>query len=240
MKQSYPSFSAFFSVLSVIVLFLFYYLLRRSRILTGLFDSIKHDQVLINFTEKITGFLLFGIIPYFLFIRLADLSPAEAGLTMGKSGHYLYIFLLLLILVTLITFFSSRNKRMQMICPQPGIKTWTLKYLTISIFGWIFYILGYEFFIRGVLWFTCFRAFGPGPALLINVALYALVHFGQGKEMILGAIPLGLIFCLITWLTGSILFVFILHSWIAISMEIFAIYNNQDLKFGFNLKENEP
>jgi membrane protease YdiL (CAAX protease family) len=239
MKQSYPSYLAFFSVLSVIVLFLFYYLLRRSKILTGLFDSIKHDQVFTNFTEKITGFLLFGIIPFLLFVSLADLLPAETGLTKGNSGQYLYIFLPILMLVTIITFFSSRNKRMQMICPQPRIKTWTLKYLTVSIFGWVIYILGYEFFIRGVLWFTCFRAFGPGPALIINVALYALVHLGQGKEMILGAIPLGLIFCLITWLTGSILFAFILHSWIAISMDIFSIYNNQDLKFGLNLKENE-
>jgi membrane protease YdiL (CAAX protease family) len=119
-------------------------------------------------------------------------------------------------------------------CPQPGIKTWTLKYLAINVFGWVIYILGYEFFLRGVLWFTCLRAFGPGPALLINVALYALVHSGQGKEMILGSIPLGLIFCLITWLTGSIFFVFILHSWIAISMDIFAIYNNKELRFGIN------
>jgi membrane protease YdiL (CAAX protease family) len=44
-----------------------------------------------------------------------------------------------------------------------------------------FYIFGYELLFRGIVWFTCFEAFGFWPALLINLFLYAVVHL-QKKD----------------------------------------------------------
>jgi uncharacterized protein len=120
--------------------------------------------------------------------------------------------------------------------PQLRIKIWTLKYSIISLSGWFLYLFGYEFFFRGILLYTCFRAFGFWPALIINIILYAIVHIDQGAGLSLGSIPMGILLCMITLLTGSFLFAFIIHFWMAMNNEIFSIYNNPDLMFSIRIK----
>lgn len=231
-----PFFIAGFAILYLILIFLIYSLIRKHELLNSLFPGISKKPVTLYFTEKSIGFLLFGIVPYILFIRLSELIHPECIFTSGTSGRYWYILASLLIIISVLTFISSRNKSMQERYPQIRIKIWMLKYSLISIAGWIIYILGYEFLLRGILWFCCFRAFGFWPALLINIVLYAIVHLDQGMTMSLGAIPVGIIFCLLTFYTGSFLFAFLLHCWMAINNELFSIYHNPDMSFRIELK----
>jgi membrane protease YdiL (CAAX protease family) len=231
-----PTFMAGLSVLCVVFLFLVYYLIRKYELITRLFSSEKQNPVFPYFIEKFTGFFLFGIIPFLLFVMLPGVTPAETGLTSGNFLHYWFIIVLLLIIVSVLSFFTSKMKTSQEMYPQLRIKSWNIKYSLLSIAGWIIYILGYEFLFRGILWTFCFRAFGFWPALAINILLYAIVHLDQGIGMSLGAIPVGIIFCLLTLLTGSFLFAFLIHSWMAINSELLSIYNNPDLSFNFRLK----
>jgi membrane protease YdiL (CAAX protease family) len=200
--------------------------------------SEKPDPAIHYLTEKITGFFLFGIIPFLLFVCLIGILPSEAGFTSGVSGRYWYLLVIFLAIVTVLTFIGSKKKITQERYPQLRIKVWSLKYSIISVSGWILYILGYEFFFRGIFLFICFREFGFWAALLINVFLYALVHLDQGVFMSLGSVPLGVILCLLSLLTGSFLFAFLIHSWMALSNEIFSIYHNPSLSF--RLKQKGP
>ena len=230
-----PSTFALFIILSLLILFLLYYILRRERIISRVILANLHetDPGIPFFLEKLTGFFLFGIVPFILYVIISGLKPAEVGLTMVISRNYLGILVPLLISVSILTYIGSKKKTTRDRYPQLRIMKWSLSNCLVDISGWIVYILGYEFFFRGILWFVCFRSFGLWPALIINMILYAIVHLDQGIVMSVGAIPVGIIFCLLTLLTGSFLFAFLIHSWMAINNDLFSIYHNPDMSFNF-------
>ena len=224
---------AVITIIYVVVVFALYYFITKLKPARRILLSPDRDPGLLFIAEKITGFLLFGAIPFILFATTSGLHPSETILTTGKSGHYWYVLLSTLIIITLLTFNGSKKKAIQEKSPRIRIKKWTVKYCIIAITGWLIYILGYELLFRGILWLVCFSAFGFWVALLINIVLYAAVHLDQGLAMSLGAIPFGILLCLLTFLTGSFLFAFLIHGWLAVSTEIFSVYNNPDLSFSF-------
>jgi len=231
-----PYLTAVATILSVLLLFLLYYLIRKHNIISGLILNPGRNRIVVYISEKLIGFLLFGIIPFSLFIILSGLLSSESVMTLGTSAHYWYILPPLLLVVSVLTFSSSRKKAMQGRYPQLSIRVWSVKYLLISSSAWIIYILGYEFLFRGILWVSCFTAFGFWPALIINAVLYAIVHLDQGATMSLGSIPVGIVFCLLTFLTGSFFPAFLIHSYMAVSTELFSIYNNPDLDVSLKLR----
>jgi membrane protease YdiL (CAAX protease family) len=196
----------------------------------------ERDPLVSFFLGKITGFILFGIVPYLTFICVAGVVPSEIGLTMTNSFRYWYLLILSFFIVLPLTFWISKNHPNLAKYRQLRIKYWSLKYILISNLAWILYLLGYEFFLRGILWFTCYKAFGFWPALLINISVYSIVHLSQGIQMTLGAIPVGIIFCLFSFLTGSFLFAFLIHCCMAITNDLFSIYNNPEFRFNLKIK----
>ena len=224
---------AVITIIYVVVVFALYYFITKLKPARRILLSPDRDPGLLFIAEKITGFLLFGAIPFILFATTSGLHPSETILTTGKSEHYWYVLLSTLIIITLLTFNGSKKKAIQEKSPRIRIKKWTVKYCIIAITGWLIYILGYELLFRGILWLVCYMAFGFWVALLINIVLYAAVHLDQGLAMSLGAIPFGILLCLLTFLTGSFLFAFLIHGWLAVSTEIFSVYNNPDLSFSF-------
>jgi membrane protease YdiL (CAAX protease family) len=233
---SNPVSTAVLVIFAVLILFLVYYVIRRNNLVSGLIYNPKRAPIVKYFTEKLIGFILFGIVPFIVFTGHSDLLSSESILTFGASGHYLYILLPLLVVVSVLTFFSSGRKAMQARYPQLRIKHWSVIQILISVSGWIIYLLGYEFFFRGLLWISCFNAFGFWPAMIINIILYAIVHLDQGTAMSFGTIPAGVIFCYLTFLTGSFFPAFLIHANLAVSTEIFSIYRNKDIGTSLNLK----
>ncbi|MGB8357215.1 MAG: CPBP family intramembrane glutamic endopeptidase [Bacteroidales bacterium] len=227
---SYYSVTAIFYVIIAFALFYFITKLKPAR---RILRRSERDPALSFISEKITGFLLFGLVPFLLCVITPGLNSSKNILTPGKSEHYWYILLILFIIITFLTFNGSKRKTIQERSPRIRIKNWTIKYCIIATSGWIIYILGYEFLFRGILWLVCYRAFGLWVALVINIVLYVAVHLDQGLAMSLGAVPFGILLCLLTFLTGSFLFAFLIHGWLAISTEIFSVYNNPDLSFSF-------
>lgn len=224
---------AVITIIYVVIVFTLYYFIIKLKPARRILLRPEQDPALLFIAEKITGFLLFGAVPFLLFTITSGLKSRETLLAPGKSEHYWYILLILLILITFLTFNGSKKKAIQERSPRIRIKKWTIKYCIIAITGWIIYILGYELLFRGILWLVCFKAFGFWVALMINIVLYAAVHLDQGLAMSLGAIPFGILLCLLTFLTGSFLFAFLIHGWLAVSTEIFSVYNNPELSFSF-------
>ncbi len=226
-----PSIRAVLAILAITLLFSLFYLFRIHKIRLLQFFISKPGDLLIYFIEKLAGFVLFGLVPFLLFNVLAGAKSSESGFKTGTSRHYWYLLVISLVFISLLTFFASKQKTFQEKYPQLRLKNWSARYSLISASGWILYILGYEFFFRGILLFACYREYGFWPALVINILLYSVAHLDQGVLMSIGAIPAGVIFCLLTILTGSFLFAFLIHSWMAVSNEIFSIYHNPGLTF---------
>jgi membrane protease YdiL (CAAX protease family) len=71
----------------------------------------------------------------------------------------------------------------------------------------------------------------PLPAFALNCAIYALAHLYKGPGETFGAIPVGVLLCYLTLVTGNIWTAVILHSLMALSNEWFSIRFNPDMKF---------
>jgi membrane protease YdiL (CAAX protease family) len=196
--------------------------------------SLTENETLEFACEKVTGVVLTGIVPALLFIVILRSDPSGIGFTAGMISRIKYPLVILLIIIPFLTFYSSKNPRIHKISPELRTKTWHFHHVALSLSCWLVYLFGYEFFFRGILWFLCFNALGFWWALAINIALYSIVHIPKGPIMTWGAIPLGTLLCFLTSITGSFLPAFLIHSTMALSTELFSVYNNPEFQFHVN------
>jgi membrane protease YdiL (CAAX protease family) len=227
--------SAGLAIFSVTFLFYAYHFLTENKTVSNIIIKLIRKQVSpesLDFAaEKFTGIVFLGVVPVVLFIVIPGLNPADTGFTIGRSGHYWYLLILLPAIAGFFSFLSSKSKGNQAISPQMRIRNWHTRHILLSFFCWTFYLFGYELFFRGILWFLCFNAFGFWPAIAINISIYSLVHLPKGTFMTMGAIPLGLLFCILSYYTGSFYPAFLIHATMSITNELFSIYHNPEFKF---------
>lgn len=82
----------------------------------------------------------------------------------------------------------------------PGI----LYFNGVDLFGW-------EFIWRGFMLFALARAFGPGPAILLQAIPFAFMHLGKPELETLTTIFGGAGFGFIAWQTQSFVYPFLIH-----------------------------
>jgi membrane protease YdiL (CAAX protease family) len=70
---------------------------------------------------------------------------------------------------------------------------------------------------------------GLWSAIAVNTSIYALIHLPKGKRETIGAIPLGIVLCLITSYTGTIWAAFWIHCTLALTNEWFSIKYTKDI-----------
>jgi membrane protease YdiL (CAAX protease family) len=97
--------------------------------------------------------------------------------------------------------------------PQVRMRHWNALHYIINILSWGIYLLAYEYLFRGVLFLGILAYTKLHVAILLNTILYALAHLHKGKKEVLGAIPLGVVFCLLSYYSGSFWAAFVIH-WI--------------------------
>jgi len=223
-------FLAIVAIFSVLLLFLLYYYAAKHRLLRNYIVRPLLPSLSVGSIEfisyKLTGILFTGIIPFIVFALILRVPPSGMGLVVGRTFQFWYLLIILILVVALISYKMSGTRKVQEISPELKIINWFPRHVILSVSSWLFYILGYEFLFRGVLWFLCIDAFGFWPALFINLLLYSVVHLPQGKLITAGAIPAGIILCLLSWLTGSFIPAFLIHSFIAVLTDLFSLYHN--------------
>lgn len=225
----HPVFLAFTAIFSVFLMFLIYFYMSKRKVLFKILKPIFKmgpDEILEFISYKSTGIIFTGLLPFVFFSLILNISLSRLGLVIGRTMEFWPLLLILILTAVLISFFSSRSPKIREKSPELKIRDWYPRHIILSASAWLFYLLGYEMFFRGVLWFLCYEAFGFWPALLINILLYSLVHLPQGKLMALGTIPVGIIFCLLSRLTGSFIPAFLIHSFIALSTDLFSLFHN--------------
>ena len=93
----------------------------------------------------------------------------------------------------------------------------------------LLFLLGYEFFFRGVLFFTLLEWNGLDVAIIITTLLYMLIHIFDTKGEFFGALPFGIILCLFSYFTNTIWAAFLIHITLSGVYE-FSIFKHLTLK----------
>ena len=90
------------------------------------------------------------------------------------------------------------------------------------------FLIVYEFFFRGVLLFVMIEDLGVLAAVIINLALYTLLHWFDKKERY-GSLLMGIILCNLSIYYHSVWPAIIIHLSLALSHEITLLINNKSL-----------
>jgi membrane protease YdiL (CAAX protease family) len=207
------------SFLPIVVFFIMYWFTAQSpKIKKYFFDKYEFDQAALNhiFFTKIFGFVVMGIIPVTICVIFLDIPFAKYGLTIiPETTMYSLAWIVgLSVLVIPLVHFSAKKAKNLVNYPQVRSKVWTRKMVIKNATGWFLYLFGYEFLFRGVLLIPLVHPeFGIGiwAAIAVNIALYSATHIPKGLDETIGAIPLGLVLCLLTLASGTIWIAFIVH-----------------------------
>lgn len=224
-------------VLFTILFFMIYWFISQSgRFRNWHYDRYDHDTAAVRhfLSIKVLGFSVLGLIPLILtLILLPGFSPADLGITF-RVENPLFSLAAATGLVLLAVFSAgtaARKAKDPDHFPQIRAKVWTTKTSLANIAGWGLYLLGYEILFRGILLMPLADHLGVWPAIAVNIALYAAAHIPQGPRDAFGAIPVGLIFCLVTLASGTVFIAFLVHLSMALTNCFTSMKHHPDMSF---------
>ncbi|MDO9256386.1 MAG: CPBP family intramembrane metalloprotease [Bacteroidales bacterium] len=220
-----PAFTELFCFTSAILVaslgFIFYYYFPDSTFIQKMLKSAKGESHYVFF-QRFLGVFIFGIIPLLVIVFSGTSNLADFGLIAPVPETYFWTIILSAAIVAM-NYFNSGTPANLSVYPQIRKEVWSIKLIILSLLSWIAYLLSYEFLFRGFLFFASVRLLGLWPATAINIAVYALVHVPKGIRETVGAIPLGILLCYLTFRTGSIWIAVFTHIVMAVSNEWFSL-----------------
>ena len=224
-KLNSPEFFVAVVIVGTLVSFFLYYYIAHSKILKNSFQS-KGDGVqqkkLLFFTKKLSGFIFMGLLPGVFYYSFKGSQSPDFGLTYTHFTSNLPTILGLMAIIVAILFINYKlNPDFNTL--QIKAKNWTPSLFAVNAFGWIIYLIAYEFLFRGILLFECNALLGFWPAIAINVAIYAAIHMVNGKDQAIGALIFGTIACYFTLTRGTILIPVFMHITLSLAADLFSI-----------------
>lgn len=209
--------TSFLPIILALVFFVIYWFTAQSPQIKDYFHK-KYDFDEASFKHifftKIFGFISMGVLPVICCLIFLDEIPfADYGLTfIPETSLFSLVWIAgLSVLVIPLVYFSAKKPKNLINYPQIRSKIWTSKMVRMNALGWFLYLFGYEFLFRGVLLIPLIEPLGVWPAIAINIALYSATHIPKGLDETIGAIPLGLVLCLLTLSSGTIWIAFLVH-----------------------------
>ncbi|MBK8807661.1 MAG: CPBP family intramembrane metalloprotease [Bacteroidales bacterium] len=181
-------------------------------------------------TQRYIGVLFLGIIPAIICFGFLSSNLDFYGLNLKNLRVSALWILGLSALIVPMTILSAKKPANMDMYPQIRAKVWSKGLVAKSALTWIAYLLAYEFLFRGILLFPFVETMGFWPAIVMNCAIYAFAHLPKGITESVGAIPLGLVLCIITLATESILVAFVVHVVMALTNEWRTLYLHKDMK----------
>ncbi len=176
------------------------------------------------------GAITIGILPAIILLIITGKSLDAYGIAFKNHGTSLAWIAGLACIIIPMNFFNSKKEKNLAFYPNVREKEWTKKMVATNAFTWVTYLFGYELMFRGLLLFATVPLMGEWPAIVLNAALYALVHVPKNLEETIGAVPLGIILCLITLTTGTIWVAFFVHITLALSNFFFSLKHHPEMK----------
>ena len=169
----------------------------------------------------------------FLWILIPHFSLQTIGLWFNAETTWYSVAWILGLSVVVIpmAFISAKKPENLKNYPQIRSKRWTNKTMAINLLGWAIYLFGYELLFRGTLFFPLVETLGIWPAVALNIALYATTHIPKGLAETLGAIPLGLLLCLLTLESGTVWIAFFVHLVLAWTNSLTALAYHPEIQY---------
>ncbi|HUW93883.1 MAG TPA: CPBP family intramembrane glutamic endopeptidase [Bacteroidales bacterium] len=223
-------------ILTIVFYMIYWFISQSGRVRSFFYRRSDHDTAAVRYFlfTKILGFSVLGITPLiFSLILLPDYSLADLGLSF-KAENISFTVIFATGLAALAVFsasFTARKAPNYENFPQIRAKVWTRRTVAWHIIGWALYLAGYEILFRGVLLMPLADHLGIWPAIAINIALYSAAHIPQGPRDAFGAIPVGLIFCLVTLASGTVYIAFLIHLAMALTNCFTAMKHHPDMSY---------
>lgn len=188
----------------------------------------KGNTKMIHFTRYL-GAMTIGIIPAIILVLATGKSFGDYGLKFQNGLTSFYWIAGIACIVIPMNFFNSKKEKNLALYPVVREKVWSKKLVAMNVFSWCAYLFGYEFMFRGLLLFATVPLMGEWPAIVLNTAFYVLVHVPKNLEETIGAVPLGILLCLITLTTGTIWVAVVVHLVLALSNFFFSLRRNPEM-----------
>lgn len=182
------------------------------------------------YVQRYAGAFIFGVIPVLIILLSGAGSLEGFGIKVPHGDTYLWTVVLSILIIPM-NFFNAPKPDNLKVYPQIREEHWSVGLLIHSAISWIIYLLAYEFLFRGFLFFSSLSVLDLWPAIIVNTVIYALVHYPKGYKEMLGAIPLGIVLCYLTYLTGSIWIAVFTHIVLALSNEWFSLKAHPKMLF---------
>jgi len=231
--MNYENLSLFYPAVLTIVVFVLWYMIfiltGKNRLRENGAGEVRHFVIL-----KIAGFILFGIVPFFLTrFYFRDISSAIniiPAVWPVAWYQWVLLFALCAIIAVLVGRLGLTSKpEMQEMYPELRLSEWKWHHIIINVTGWIVYLAGYEFLFRGVLLKGMLIHSGIWVAVIVNIILYSSAHFYKNRKELIASIPFGVVLCIAAIASDSVLLPFFLHLTIALSGEMFALRSNKQM-----------
>jgi membrane protease YdiL (CAAX protease family) len=207
--------------------FLGYYYLSTSGKVKSLLKTENGKPIYVLY-QRLLGVVIFGFLPLAVILISGTKNLSDFGVVRPDSESYFWTMILSLVIVPM-SYFNSRAKENLKMYPQIREKEWSIGMLIMSALSWIAYLLAYEFLFRGFLFFAALTVLGLFFAIVLNTIIYALVHLHKGFKEIIGSVPLGILLCYLTYLTGTIWVAVFTHIILALTSEWFSLWAHPNM-----------
>ena len=161
-------------------------------------------------TKAYDRLVLYFVLPMLLIVLLFRESPVNYGWAIGNWRTGLKWVLIGCAVMAIVLYALATTSAMQAFYEErapDGVVN--LIYLTaVDLFGW-------EFMWRGLVLFGLAHYLGPGPAIFLQAVPFAFMHLGKPEIETLSTIFGGAAFGYIAWQSGSFLYPFLIHWFIA-------------------------
>jgi len=223
-------------ILSLVFFTIFWFTSKSEKIKLRFYKNTDPDKASVNHItfNRIVGFVAMGILPVSIcLIYLPDYSFTDYGLKIipETSGFTILWIFILTVLVVPIAYFSAKNPKNLVNYPQIRAKKWTKKTVIVNAAGWTLYLVGYEILFRGVLLIPLKDHLGVWTAIAVNIAMYAATHIPKGLNETIGAVPLGLVLCILTLYSGTLWIAIVVHVMMALTNSFTAFKFHPDMQY---------
>ena len=167
--------------------------------------------------KHILGIFLFGIVFYAI---LPEFRFLIQDVEIPKP-FLLSLFLITLFLSAYISKVSVKNKLIKI----ENVSCYNISNAWVYFTLRFIFLLCYEYFFRGVLFFKFLEFNSLFFAILYSTLLYLLIHVFDSRKEIVGTIPFGIVLCIFAYFTNSIWYVFFIHLALSAVYEITIFYH---------------
>ncbi len=174
----------------------------------------------------IAAFFLMGVFPWCIIRYIFKENPAEYGLCWGNRVRTVRTFLMFLPFMIVIGALSGLDNSFYSVYPyNPWAGGGSLLFGIHALCYFVLYYLAWEFMFRGFIQHGMESSCGASNAVLIQIVLTTMLHYGHPFSEVLGTILGGLIWGFLVYRTGSIFSGWWQHAILGITLDFSLIHS---------------